>query len=73
MAKTPQRLTPRASFHESVHSLMDFCTEMIGFLFGGPDSGQHYNRRPKLRFRKEGLGCSELSVNQGFVGVWKVF
>ena len=36
----PQRLIPSRFVPRSVHILMDFRTGMIGFLFGGPDSGQ---------------------------------
>jgi len=33
---------------------MDFCTEMIVFLFGGPDSGQKIRDGLDLQVRDEG-------------------
>jgi hypothetical protein len=43
-------LTSHASSREAVHILIDFRTRMIGFLFGGPDSGQQLGRRWTWRF-----------------------
>jgi hypothetical protein len=37
---------------------MDFCTEMIVFLFGGPDSGQEIRKRRDLQGR---LTCANLA------------
>jgi len=73
MAENPRGLTVCASFTRLCIILSDFRTGVMVFRFSGPDSGQHDNWGQKLRFRKEELGYSERSVNQGLVGIWKVF
>jgi hypothetical protein len=37
-------LKSHASFREAVYILIDFRTGMIGFLSGGPDSGQEQGK-----------------------------
>src|SRR5580658_307378 len=58
-----------ASSREAVHILIDFRTRMIGFLFGGPDSGQQLGRRWTWRFV---TGASERSVIERFIVVRKI-
>jgi hypothetical protein len=54
IAQTPRWLTSHASSREAVHILIDFRTGMIGFLFGGPDSGQQLGSGLDLTGRDEG-------------------